>query len=159
MEDKHLLLSKKLGVLRGIVLEGGVARDILSRDSVRLFGKDYGERDVFCEWFAVTSKDDGSFVGVCLTDFYRCESDSVIRRLEAENTESNDNGWVVLLTEVPNWEVQLWPYLPVHFLQTKSGECCYLIPSAFRSGDQLPSALRHVASLDEIAGPEDLCSR
>lgn len=151
MEDKHLLLIKDRDVFRAVILDSEVAKKILSRAVVRLFGKDFVEKDTFCEWFAITSKEDGDFVGVSFADFYVSETDPAVRGLESATTVTGENGLSVLLREVPSWEVQQWPYLPVHFLREKGGDCCYLLPSAFGPNDELPQAFRHASSLEELA--------
>ena len=153
MDHKHLLLIKDRDVFRTIILEDEVAKEILSRDVVRLFGKNFSEKDAFCEWFAITSKAGGDFVGVCFADFYIPETDPAVRGLESKTTVRSENGLTVLLREVPSWEVQQWPYLPVHFLREKSGDLCYLVPSAFGAKDELPQFFKHASSLEELAEP------
>lgn len=151
MSDKHLLLSKDHGRFRGVVLDNEAAEQILSRDTIRLFGQNYAEKDAFCEWFEVVSKEDACFAGVCFTDFYNAATDSVMRGLDAENAKRTDDGLLLLLREVQNWEVQPGPYLPAYFLRAENGDFCYLVPSAFGPTAQPPSGFKHVSSLDEIA--------
>lgn len=103
--------------------------------------------------FAITSKAGGDFVGVCFADFYIPETDRAVRGLESKTTVRSENGLTVLLREVPSWEVQQWPYLPVHFLREKSGDLCYLVPSAFGAKDELPQFFKHASSLEELAEP------
>lgn len=153
MDHKHLLLIKERAVFRAIILDDEVAKEILSRDVVRLFGKDFSEKDAFCEWLAITSKAGGDFVGVCFADFYIPETDPAVRGLESKTTVRSENGLTVLLREVPSWEVQQWPYLPVHFLREKSGDLCYLVPGAFGAKDELPQFFKHASSLEELAEP------
>lgn len=153
MEDRHLLLIKDRDVFRAIILDSEVANEILSRDVVRLFGKNFAEQDTFCEWFAITAKEDGDFVGVSFADFYISKTAAAVRGLESKTTVASENGLSVLLREVSSWEVQQWPYLPVHFLREKGGDYCYLLPSAFGPSDELPQGFRHASSLEELAEP------
>src|SRR5262245_37916875 len=154
MGDKDLLIAKSGAVLRGFVVPADLGRELVTQKSVRLFGKNFTEKDTFCEWFEVVAKTDGRLVGVCLVDFSDTATESVMKGLTADNTEKTATGLVVLFAQAQDWQIERGPYLPVYFLRDEAGDCCYLVPSAFGPHDRPDLVFKVVSSMDEIAEPK-----
>jgi hypothetical protein len=151
--DKDLLLTNEEDSLRGLVIPREVAEGLLSGATSRIFGQDYVEKDVFCEWLQIVSVDDGKFVGVCFTDFYDSAENRVVQGLETTNSRRTKDGLLVLLRDTQDWRIESGPYLPAYFLRTKTGCYAYLIPSAFGPGEKPPKELKFVSTLAEISEP------